>query len=93
MSEIRIYRTDEPEYKRLEAAAATITAFTGVEVRVQDIYYDFGSKWMYSALVVYPEGSMSYQLSDGRWYKAIVTGDIERFNEGVRELINTVGEE
>ena len=78
MSAIRIYKSNEPEAIRLNLFADFCNALykahkTNEEIKVEEIYFDFGQNWMYTALVTYDyDGKSSWQTVGPRDYEIII---------------------
>lgn len=86
MSEvISEYRKGSEEYKRLETAKSMIETFTTVKLEIKTIYFDFGQKWMYTALCVSKPNE--YQLFNPRDYALIVRGSYIEFINVVTSTI------
>ena len=48
----RVIRRDEPEYKKLVAVASALAMLSpnNAVYRVEDVYLDFGQKWMWTTI-------------------------------------------
>lgn len=88
---LQIYQPDSKEYKRLKAAAILIEAETGVHATVEETYFDYGSNWKYSSLSIPCRFmSASYQTTDPKQYKALVSGTLEEYAKVLSEIIESV---
>lgn len=77
MSNIRIYKEDEKQYRTLKLFAEMVNDFSKtVTMKVENIYFDMGQNWWYSALVTYKKGTDdSWQSFCPRDYELILYTD------------------
>lgn len=76
---IRTYSPDSDEYKKLTTAANVLTAVSpkGITYTVEDTYFDYGQRWMWTTLIAYDKTASfgSYQALCPRDYEKILTTD------------------
>lgn len=85
---IKVYDKESVEYKKLEAAAVVITAFTGVKTVVKDVYFDLGQDWKWSTLVTEPKDGWSCQILCPRDHALIIQAeDVEQFNRTIETIL------
>jgi len=72
MEPIRVYAPDSDEMKTLKLACYELERLSkhGTTYTVEDIYFDFGLNWKYSAIVA--------NRPDGRSWQALCPRDYER---------------
>lgn len=81
MNKIREYQPNEIQYAKLKLFADfTNNILTEIgdalhKVCVENIYFDFGQNWKYTALVTYKGGSDSWQSFYAREYELIIDTD------------------
>ena len=88
MNAITTFEHGTPEYTRLEKAAAILTAASdhGTVYSVEDTYFDFGQKWMFTTLIAHRTNGDSYQaLSPIEQEDLLCTEDLF---EAVRKVTN-----
>lgn len=75
MGNIRIYKEDEKQYRTLKLFAEMVTDFSKTAtMKVENIYFDMGQNWWYSALVTYKDND-SWQSFCPRDYELILYTD------------------
>ena len=89
MGVIRVYPKESTEYKRLELACKLFTALSpnGSVYKLDDIYFDYGQDWMYTAPVTYCKDGESFQSLCPRDYKKVVQN--EDTLATVHEIVNS----
>ena len=79
MEIIRTYSPDTPEHKALTTASAILTAVSpkGITYTVEDTYFDYGQRWMWTTIIANDPSSTfgSYQALCPRDYEKILTTD------------------
>lgn len=74
---IRTYAPDTDEYKRLTTAATILTAVSpkGITYTVEDTYFDYGQRWMWTTIIAKRPDSVEYQALCPRDYENILLTD------------------
>lgn len=76
---IRTYTPDTDEYKRLTVAARVLTdvSVKGITYTVEDTYFDYGQRWMWTTIIANDPSSSfgSYQALCPRDYERILLTD------------------
>lgn len=76
---IRTYSPDTDEYKRLTVAARVLTdvSVKGIVYTVEDTYFDYGQRWMWTTIIANDPSSSfgSYQALCPRDYERILLTD------------------
>ena len=79
MDTIKTYTPDTEEYARLTTAARVLTAVSPKHITytVEDTYFDYGQRWMWTTLIAYDKNSSfgSYQALCPRDHEKILTTD------------------
>lgn len=71
---IRIYAPDSHEQMKLKLACYELEQLTtkGTRYTVEDIYFDLGQNWMYSAIVAHSTDGTSWQALCPRDYENVL---------------------
>ena len=71
----RTLQSNEQEYKNLKAVAAMLEALSahGATYIVEDVYLDFGQKWMWTTIL--RKGFAECQILSPRQWKMITTAE------------------
>lgn len=77
MEVIRIYAPDSHEQMKLKLACYELEQLTtkGTRYTVEDIYFDLGQNWMYSAIVAHSTDGRSWQALNPRDYERVILSD------------------
>ena len=87
MDIIRQYAPDTPEYLKLKLAATALTHLStkGITYRVEDTWFDYGQRWMWTTILAHDP--------DSNWgdYQALCPRDFEKILL-MPDILNTVNE-
>ena len=77
MEPIRIYEPNTPEMNRLKLACYELEQLsrTGTRYTVENIYFDVGQNWWYSAIVAHSADGQSWHAVNPRDYERIISSD------------------
>lgn len=90
---IKIFQERDPEYARLEAAAALVRLFTGEDLRVETTWFDYGQGWQWTTLIHHKKSDTQLQALYASQQAAICRGNFNTFMSAVAELIRSAGGE
>lgn len=85
---IQVFKKDEPEYKKLEAAAELLTKKSprGYTYYVGETYFDFGQNWIWTTILCKGGQWGSYQALSPRTQGLII--ESEDLESAVAEILN-----
>ena len=85
---IAVYKPETFEYKRLEEAAATLTAASpnGTIYTVEETYFDYGQNWKWTTIIARKPNGSTWQALCPRDHALILNGDIE---QAVQNTVNS----
>lgn len=84
---IKIYPCESTEYKRLNAAAKLLSAFTDKKFYADTTYFDIGQKWQWTTILLRDDNSICQFLSPLD-QKIIVSGSYDEYMSCIKELID-----
>ena len=83
---IRVYAPNSDEMVKLKLACYELGRLStrGTRYTVEDIYFDYGQGWMYSAIVAHRPDGASWQAVNPRMYEDIILSlDVRKTCEGI----------
>ena len=83
---IRVFGAKDPERAKLEAAAAVMTAFTRLECRVDETWFDMGQGWSWTTVIA-RDGNSRFQLLSPAKQREILYGGPDGFWSAISGLI------
>lgn len=68
---ITTYHRTTEENRKLQFVASYIALQTGVQIEVENTYFDFGQDWAWTTLIAYRSATDHYQMLSPRDYDRI----------------------
>ena len=90
MEIIRVYASDEQEYKNLAHVARIMTArsLNGTRFEVGVTYFDFGQNWRWTTILAYRRDNGSFQALSPAEQEKIVTANPDDLETVTQELMD-----
>lgn len=87
---MRVYQPDEPGYARLVQAAQRLQERSGLECKVQTVYYDFGQAWLWTTILARRATDTNWcQILSPRDHQDIIEGDDVAFDRCLQRVLET----
>lgn len=91
MEPIRVFPTDSVEYGKLADAAERIREASGLDCKVETVYYDFREGWKWTTVIGYPEeGTNGVQLFSPKNQKDVLYGGEDSFHDAVAKAVGSL---
>ena len=77
MANERVLQPSEEEYKNLEYACELMSATSknNYDYEVEDVYLDYGQKWMWTTITCYDDDRNSWQVLSPKDWKVITEAE------------------
>lgn len=83
---IKVFPADSDEYKRLQAAAKLLTAFTSDKFYTDVTYFDKGQNWQWTTIIK-RIGNQTCQILNPKDQETIVSGSYSDYMNCIENLI------
>lgn len=91
MEPIRVFAENSKEYARLKDAANRIKESSGLDTKVETVYYDYGQRWKWTTVIGYPdEDGNGVQILSPKKQRDILYGTEDDFHDVVAEAVGCI---
>ena len=91
MEPISVFPAGSPEHAKLSDAARRVAEASGLDCRVEDVYYDYGQNWRCTTLIGYPSGgSPGVQILNPKEQRDVLYGEEDAFHDAVSSAVKSL---